>query len=361
MPRSTGCHPARGRAATARAASDIAERLGLVEAAIDARVTIGTTRYLAGDPGGLPDLERALETCRRNGLPIWRRAAMNLAYAMCEEGNLLASHTLRSEVIASLPPDSAMRLSDDAWRAYLDGDWHRLLAVTANFEAAAGVRWNAPERYVCIWVRILRGEDLKQPFEDQLTDTLAAATFEHRLDWVRLANVALIRALQSQHEEATLLLTRLVTAWRKNPGIVSGQWAAPASHAAALAGQPACHLLHAALTEANRRTPWVQAAIHTTIGGATHNDPETAFSSHIAAADIYHRLPDISDRMLALAAAHRSLGQHPHPPATKSRRELEAFAHQAEAPGLLAIAGLVTQHITPTGVPDVAHAKSTRQ
>jgi len=90
----------------------------------------------------------------------------------------------------------------------------------------------------------------------------------------------------------------------------------------------------------------MQAALHTTHGGAAaHNDPETAFASHMAAADIYLRLPNISDRILALTAAHRCLSQHPNPPATNIRREIEDFAHQAQAPVLLTIAGVDTNSL----------------
>jgi len=42
--------------------------------------------------------------------------------------------------------------------------------------------------------------------------------------------------------------------------------------------------------------PWIQAAPHTTSGAATFNDPKATYASHMTAADIYQRLPHISDR-----------------------------------------------------------------
>ena len=330
--------------AAAKTASDIAERLGLLEAAVDARVTIGTTRYLAGDIGGLLDLQQALQTSRSHGLRIWRRAANNLSWALMEEGDLAVSFALNDELIAHSPPDSpaAAGIVTDATRAYFDGDWRQFLSAAADLEAACGIQNNRTELFTSTWIGILRGEEVGQPTEDQLAAILAAAR-EHRPKRTMLAHLALIRALQNRHEETTQLLTRLVNSWRATGGIAFGEWVVSASHAAALAGPPTCELLHTAITEANHRTPWMQAALHTTHGGAAaHNNPETAFASHTAAADIYQRLRNISDRILALAAAHRSLSQHPHPPLTDIRREIEDFAHKNQAPGLLTIAGLVT-------------------
>ena len=331
--------------AAAKTAGDIAERLGLVEAAVDARITIGTTRYLAGDIGGLLDLQRALQTSRSNGLRIWRRAANNLGWALLEEGNLAASFAIQDELTADRPSDLTSRLSNNAFRAFFDGDWHRYLAASTAVEAAGGGLGNPGELFTRTWIGILRGEKVQQDSEDKLVDALAAAR-EHRPQRFALAHLALIRALQNRHQETTLLLTRLVNCWRTTGGVAFGEWVVSASHAAALAGPPACELLHTALAEANHRTPWIQAALHTTHGGAAaHNDPETAFASHMAAADIYLRLPNISDRILALTAAHRSLGQHPNPPATTIRREIEDFAHQAQAPALLTIAGIDTNSL----------------
>jgi hypothetical protein len=331
--------------AAAKTASDIAQRLGLFEAAIDARTTIGTTRYLAGDIGGLLDLQQALQTSRSNRLRTWRRAAHNLGWALLEEGNLAASYALQDQLTDDRPLDLTSKLSNNAFRAFFDGDWHRYLDAIAALEAAGGLQHNPGDRFTRTWIAILRGEQVTQPTEDKLGDTLAAAR-EHRPVRMMLAHLALIRALQNRHQETTGLLTRLVNSWRTTGGIAFGEWVVSASHAAALAGPPACELLHAALTEANHRTPWMQAALHTAEGGtAAHNNPEKALASHVTAADIYLRLPNISDRILALAAAHRCLDQHPHPHNTNIRREIEDFAHQNQAPRLLTLAGLTTNSL----------------
>ena len=307
---------------------------------------------MAGDIDGLLELQQALQTSRSNGLRTWRRAANNLGWALLEEGDLTASYALEDELMAHRRPDSPTRqITPTAIRAYFDGDWHRYLSAITDLEAAGGIQDNPLELLIRIWIGILRGDEVGQRTEDLIADVLAAA-HERRPQRAILAHLALIRALQNRDQETTGLLTRLVGSWRTTGGIAFGEWVASASHAAALTGPPACELLHTALTEANHRTSWMQAALHTTEGGATaRSDPKAASASHLAAANIYLRLPNISDRILALAAAHRSLVKHPSPHATNIRLEIEDFAHQAKAPGLLTIAGLITDSM-PSGVPD---------
>jgi hypothetical protein len=91
---------------------------------------------------------------------------------------------------------------------------------------------------------------------------------------------------------------------------------------------------------------------------AADGDHERAVDLHLAAAHLYGEMRHVSDRMLALAAASRSMnrtatatrtGGAAHsggstadsaPAHDPVRRELSSFAGRNNAPGLLRLAGL---------------------
>ena len=76
--------------AAAGAAAEIAERLGLVEVQANARITIGTARYQAGDRAGLDELHDVTEFCREHGLLALRRADAEPRVRAARGGRLAA-------------------------------------------------------------------------------------------------------------------------------------------------------------------------------------------------------------------------------------------------------------------------------
>jgi hypothetical protein len=61
------------------------------------RITIATARYEAGEAGGLAELQEITERCRANRLRALRRATVNLAHLMREEGDWQGSEELLTE------------------------------------------------------------------------------------------------------------------------------------------------------------------------------------------------------------------------------------------------------------------------
>src|SRR5690606_35366591 len=81
----------------ARAAWQVADRLGLADQAASARITEAMARYLAGDADAIADLEAVLAVCREQKLPSLRRAAHNLSVIATTEGQLARAVELNEE------------------------------------------------------------------------------------------------------------------------------------------------------------------------------------------------------------------------------------------------------------------------
>ncbi|MCW2643643.1 MAG: adenylyl cyclase [Dactylosporangium sp.] len=332
--------------ASAGLAADIAERLGLVEVAANARVTVATARYKAGDRGGLAELQAVTELCRSQHLLALRRAIQNLSYALREEGDYTGSLALLEEVRLGMPGghNLATGYSYEAMRAHVDGEWDKMLAAEADL-ATTGGEWDLQLRGLCAQVRIMRGEDVGCADPDEIDAVLAAGRRSgfYRLEWTALATVALCRALQGRDGDATELLSELVGSWEAVRALASGEWVDAASHAAAIAGRAASTRLREMLSEVPHRTPWVEAATRTIAGGiaAADGDHGRAGDLHLAAADLYAEMHHATDRMLSVAAAARSLRHLGDDDRSKSvRQEVMAFADRNQAPGLLRLAGL---------------------
>jgi predicted ATPase/class 3 adenylate cyclase len=333
--------------AAAAVAADIAERLGLVEVAASARVTVGTARYEAGNRSGLTELRAVTELCRRQHLLALRRALQNLSYALREEGDYAGSAALLDEVRLGMPGghNLATGYSYEAMRAHVAGEWDKMLAAAEADLATTGGEWDLQVHGLCAQVRIMRDEDLGCADPDEVEAILAAGRRSgfYRLEWTALAYVALCRALQGRTDDATALLSELATSWRTVRALASGEWVDAASHAAAIAGRRASTELREMLSEVPHRTPWVEAAVRTAAGGvaAATGDHERAAALHLAAAQLYADMEHTTDRMLALAAASRSLRHLGDSERAETvRQEVVAFAGRNAAPGLLRLAGL---------------------
>jgi class 3 adenylate cyclase/tetratricopeptide (TPR) repeat protein len=351
--------------AAAGTAAAIAERLGLVETRTEARITVATARYQAGDRSGLDELYEIVAYCRTHQLIALPRAVQNLAYAVREEGDWIRS----GELIAGCPAlnRGAQMLatggSREAMRAYCTGEFNRLLAAADAFVDTPAGQWDMQIRGLRACLRVLRGEPVpgERPaggvdgeasptplratvtVVDDISDALDTARRSgfHRLLWTMLSMAALCRALQGRAGEAGELLDELALSWTAVPALASGEWIAAAAYAAALTGRDAATRVHDMLDRVGHRTPWAEAALCTVraVLAAADGDHERAGQLYIAAADIYARIPDTTDRMLALALAGGELLRAGAQQAAQTTlAEVRAFARRNNAPGLLRLA-----------------------
>jgi hypothetical protein len=329
--------------AGASAALDIAERLGLMEVQANARITVGTARYQAGDRSGLDELYAAAEFCRDRDLIALRRATQNLAHAVREEGDWVRSEELLAEGMETVVGGQSLTTgySDDAMRAYFDGDFGTLLTAADAFVDTPTGHWDMQIRGMRSCLCVLRGSELPGgPDGDDVADAveLARGSGFHRLHWTALAYGALCRGLQGRDTDAAELITELVGSWRAVPALASGEWIGAAAYASVFAGRDSAVAVRGMLDEVTHRTPWAEAALRTATGAVATADGDHARAAKLyaAAANIYAQIPDATDQMLALslaATAYQRAGDKTS--AKEILNKVRVFAHRNKAPGLL--------------------------
>src|SRR5690606_63133 len=202
--------------AAARAAAEIASRLGLVEVQANARITVGTALYQSGDPRGLDELHAVVDLCRGKQLLALTRASQNLAYALREEGDYDDAEALLAD---ARPPGGGHTLatgySHEAMRAYFAGDFERQLQAADAFVDTPGGRWDMQVRGLRNCLRVLRDKPVPSSGDtDDVAEALASARGGgfHRPLWTALALGALCRVLQGRRDEAKALLAELAEA-----------------------------------------------------------------------------------------------------------------------------------------------------
>ncbi len=352
--------------AAASTAAGIAERLGLVETQTDARITIATARYQAGDRVGLDELYAVVQFCRTNQLLALPRAVQNLAYAVREEGDWIRSGELIAGCAALSGGEQALATggSREAMRAYCDGEFGKLLAAADAFVDTPAGRWDMQVRGLRACLRVLRGEPVpgerpaptggtdivtrararqRSAVIDDIADGLDTARRSgfHRLHWTMLGMAALCRAVQGRYAEAAELIDELAESWSAVPALASGEWIAAAAYAAALTGRDSAVRVRGMLDRVGHRTPWSEAALRTVTAAmaSVDGDHGRAGQLYSAAAKIYSQIPDTTDRMLALALAGGEFTlAGAREPAQAALTEVRGFALRNQAPGLLRLA-----------------------
>ncbi|MGI5237112.1 AAA family ATPase [Dactylosporangium sp. CA-139066] len=324
--------------AAASAAAEIADRLGLIEVATGARITIGTALFQAGDRSGLVELQSALEVSRERRLLSEHRALRNVSWALLEDGDWTAARALLDDSRNAVPGSHTLATgySDVAQSAYFTGDWPAYVAA-----AEPGAEWDLQVRGVSAWIRTLRGEAVDP---DEVEDLVAAARRSgfYRLQWVALGHGALCHALEGRDRDAEALIVELAKTWREVRAIASGEWIDATAHAAVLSGRVAMMAIRDMLADVPHRTPWVEASLRTITGAIAFVDGDYARAAdmHLAAAEIYGEIPNNSARILSVAWAVQALGRSGDERIEPWRAELVAFAEEAGTPRLLELAEL---------------------
>jgi hypothetical protein len=298
--------------ATARPARELAERLGLSDAAATALVSESTARYLDADPTGVDGLERAVEVCRAQRLPQLRRASLNLSVLLLEEGDLRRAAELAAESRAADGGQASLvpSYSAEAEWAYFTGDWITLLHAADAYldrEDAESTEWDLQLRARRAWLRQLCGERTGSDI-DRCLETGRRSGFT-RLLFNACAHAALYHTLQGDDGCAAALLGELVEVWRDEPTTITVEWLSALAHTAALTPGTATFAAEVVAT-VPRRTRWVEAAEAMIAGAlaAGRDDHPLAAREWVSAAARYDAIGGVSDAVLATAWAARALG-----------------------------------------------------
>jgi class 3 adenylate cyclase len=321
----------------ARPARDLADRLGLTDAAANATISIAAARYLGADPAGLDELVRAVDLCRVQRLPALRRGAHNLSVLLLEEGDLPGAAEAATESVGAHGGQVSLvvRHSADATWAYYTGDWIGLLhAADAYLDAddAETTEWDLQLRGRRAWIRTLCGEPSGTDIE-RCRDSAARYGFA-RLRYNACAQAAQYHAIRGEDKAAVALLEELAGVWFSGPTTLTVEWLSAIAHTAALV-PGAAGIVADVVGTVPHRTRWVDAAsaMASAASAAARGDHRAAAGSWLEAAARYDAIGSVSDAVLATAWAARS-GQGD--PAHLAR--VRAFAHRNRAAGLLTLA-----------------------
>ena len=210
-----GCgEPERALEASGKAL-ELAERLDLHEIRAECLTFKGHARLLSGDPGGIADLERAVEVAEELQLRGLVRSCANLATSLVELGELD-----RAWGVYARGRDAATRFGDAIglhWLAaerpyelYWRGEWDEAhaSAEAASQEPDPGYR-EYSGRTVRAWIRLARGDQ-----SGALDDSTEALAFARRAQdpaalVPALALGARVLVESGRNEEAVLLLDEL--------------------------------------------------------------------------------------------------------------------------------------------------------
>jgi class 3 adenylate cyclase len=317
----------------ADAAAEMAERLGLAEVHASARITIATARYVAGEPDAYRQLTEITDHCRRHQLSSRRRAVHNLAWAQMEEGDITASQQLIDELrgidLAS-GHGLATSFAEEALRSFFAGDWAASIAAVTALTNRPTAEWELQMVLQSAWLRVLRGEPVAAGEVQRVMATAERSGF-HRVLLGALAHGALYYALCGRRDEALAALRALENDWFSTRMLASGEWVSAAAAAGVLLGAEEAAWVRGMLKHSPRHTPWVVAGMATLEGRIT-GDP----TCHLEAAEGYARIGNASDRILALAAAARTLVEAAElDRAEPVIAEVTEFAERNRAPRLL--------------------------
>lgn len=325
--------------AAARIAREMAERLGLPEVLANSLVTLGTSRYLAGDLGGIVDQETALELCRSRRLQALQRSANNLANTLLEEGQLRRGYELIEESEAAgrgtgLGLTTGASEAEIAMRAWFEGDWDRTLSVASAFldgeVGGANEVWEVYLRALRGWLRLLRGDAAGGADADRALEIAGTGAWP-QVQRPALAYGALCRLLQDRDREAADCYDELDRSWRAAPTTASREWLQATVTAAAgldrRTGSARLPDLLARLREVPRPTLWVGAALASAEAYAAERAGDLSGAGHraAAAAGRYDGIGDASDAGLAAVQAAAALAAGGDPAAAEWERRAADF------------------------------------
>ena len=287
----------------------MARALGLPDLEADALGAIGTARVEAGDPGGLDDLEAAINRFEQLGTPSGTLWQLNLGWAAATMGDLercfaaLAAGTRQAERFGSRRWRRSIELQRVAER-YWTGRWAEVVAVVD--ELVAGDEHHYLEWECRLWrgrVRLAGGRLAEAMADAEAAHALAIKARDPQDLQPTLAFLARALLAAGRGEEAAGAADRLLAGL--GGGLLEPELGADLGMVLAELGIPAGALDHLGIPP----SPWLDAARALAAG-----DP-------LRAAAIYAAIGSLPDEADARLAGARLLASQGHPDEAEAQRD----------------------------------------
>jgi tetratricopeptide (TPR) repeat protein len=243
----------------------MADALGVHELRTMALNNIGVARVVLGDPGGLEDLERSVETGEQVGGMELLRALINLASVHGDLGDLHRSRALHEHAL-----HRAERLGAARWVRWLGaelifdryyaGEWDEALRAAEEFIAGATAsphQMEAAARYVRAVICLARGNPAGAVADAEWLLDFGRRVKDPQVLYPALACYARCLAAAGRAGPAEGAADELLDLWRTSP-FQAGIWFLDLAFALVALGRSAAVLSFAA--ELPSETHWARAA-----------------------------------------------------------------------------------------------------
>jgi len=217
------------------AAFQMAEELGFDDLRAHTLITIGVSRTMIGDLGGLVDLERSIAVARASSSPEAARGLLDLASMHAHRGDLAHAFQLYGE--ARLEAErfgdgralrwlAGERLFEHYWR----GHWDEAQALADEFvaeaEAGAPSLQELDARVVRARIRVARGDEAGALDDSDRALARARAARDPQMLFPALAAGAHAALLAGRADEAAKLADELLQGWQASAERLPSFWLA---------------------------------------------------------------------------------------------------------------------------------------
>ena len=220
--------------AAGQAAHTMAEELGLDNLRAHTLITIGTSRALSGDLGGVADLERAIALARDANSPQATRGLNNLATVTAHLGRLPRAFQLYEEArreaerfghVIARRWLAGERIAEYYWRGLWDEALEQAAAVWD--EAEGGVALQQMETLVVkAKIHIARDEGTAAEEEVGSAIEVARTADDAQSLFPALAAGAVVELARGRPDQATRLVDELLTHWEAVGPVLPSWWLA---------------------------------------------------------------------------------------------------------------------------------------
>jgi class 3 adenylate cyclase/tetratricopeptide (TPR) repeat protein len=284
-----------------------AEEMDLPEFRAHALNTLGFSRVMIGDPGGIPDLERSIAIAEELNSTEAIRAHNNLSALSAELGDLGRAYEHHGHALRlaerfghtlALRWLTAQRMDELYWTGRWDDAVDLAGEIIAAAETAPGPIQLLDARTIRARVRLARGDHTGAAADSQEAASGAREAGEPQVAFPALAACAHVLVSTGRSDEAHAVASELLASWRASPTTLAGSWLPDLTAVLLALGRE--DELAEAVEHVGAPTRWLEAARVLSAGDASR------------AAQIYAEigsLPDEADSRLRAAPALLAAGR----------------------------------------------------